>query len=368
MNSTSQIDNLINFIETLDRLKGNTPYDSNEASLNVNQFEKSLIENNGSHYEIVGVKTFEHFKDGTTNLPLNEIDQKIIKNIKDKNYVTEFDEHLLIDDPIHICNDNNCPSLDIVTETLLDFIFEKINEFSNENRNYRDRNYIIAFYKPFHYAKRDGGIYFINDRMIALVRQIYNNAQSDTSRYGNYSIDQIYLILKVHVFYHEMYHHKLEAFATKIELLFRDNFYKKGFHCFYCKTYGTDFCLEEAFANVHSFYRTLDYFRNIAGFDKDSITNILRDLIFRSASPGYRLAYELTSKNEADVTKFENYFFEAIWKFAYSFNYGIELPGINQKNWDLFTYNTDPLINTINDVTYVKISSSTTPQKVINLI
>lgn len=368
MNSISQIDNLINFIETIDRFKGNATSDSIQSSLNLNQFENSFIENNNKQYEIIGVKSFEHFKHGKNILPLNEIDNKTIKEIKGKEYTAEFDEHHLMDDPIHTCITNDCPTLDIITETLLEHILNKINKFYDENKNYQDKNSIVAFYKPFHYAKREGGIYFITDKIINWVRRVYDLAKSDPIKYGNYSIDQLYLIFKVHIFYHEMYHHKIEAFATKIELLYRDNFYKKGFHCFYCNTYGTDYCLEEAFANVHGYYKTLDYFKNISGFDKNTIINILRDLIFRNQMPGYRLAYELTSKKESDAIKFENFYFEIIWKYAYNFNYGVDLPRVTESFWDLFTYNTDPLINTVNDVTYVKSTSSVNPQRMRSMI
>lgn len=368
MNKKLPLDNLINFIDYLDNKEKTDNSIITQAPSDLVKSENLVIENNGNEYYVVGKNTFVPLLQGTSELHLNEIDKDIIQKIKKENELNEFSEHFNLDDPIHICNDNNCPDFDDVMQTRIEVVLEKIKGLNKKVNNSGSKNSVVAFYKPFHYARRLGGIYLIVDRILNWVRNIHNFAKTDVTKYGNYTIEQIYLILKVNIFYHEMYHHKVEAFATKIELLFRDNFYSKGFHCFYCNTYNTDYCFEEAFANVHSYNKTLEYFNNVNGFDKKSLSNILREIVFRNQPPGYRLAFEITEKKQPEIIKLENYFFETVWQYAYTFNYSSILPGIIVDQWNLFTYNTDPLVNTINDITYLKETGSANPVKVRNFV
>jgi hypothetical protein len=153
-----------------------------------------------------------------------------------------------------------------------------------------------------------------------------------------------------------MYHHKFELLGTKFEILLRKPVYKDCFHKFYCETFDTDYCLEEAFANVYGLNKAIDYVidKNFMSYPKSALKKLIREAVLKNSPRGYRVAYEITGIEDTDAEKyFENSFLEILLDFSHRtlFN-NIAPTAIDTSTWDMFTYKLDPLINSKNTVSF----------------
>jgi len=357
------VENLLDFIDHVERDTTSSADEEREKTEDDLSSDPDIIIIDDIPYTKVGTGNMNLVEIDQVNMSDNKIDEKIIDLIKDDTFLTNKHGNIEIDGPLFICKSDQCPDLLTKFEDYLRVLEEKIRLFHSENNQYRTRRAAIALYKPFHTYRRLGGIYFIVEEMVGWVREIHRITNVDYE-YGKPSIEQIYYIVKECVFYHEMYHHKIEAFATKLELIFRQRFYTTGFECFYCKTSNSDWWLEEAFANVFAFYKTIKKLGNRPGFNRNYLKKIMREAMFSNQPLGYSLAYELTARNEQDADYFENRFLEVLWRYAYWYNNRTEIPALPEGFWNLFTYAHDPIINTINNVTYLVDASNPQGRKV----
>jgi len=271
-------------------------------------------------------------------------------------FATETNEHVDEQGPIQFII-NNCQAN---FNNLYDFTKNDIVRLLNDierNANPKRLNYVmpsyLAYYRPFHYYPRTWGIYLDIDKLIQQGQRVYDFNQQ-YNYVPNLTLNDSILISFFKTYFHEIYHHKFEMMATKIGIVNRKPFYVEGFNYYYCNTYLTDLCLEEAFANVYGLEKSINYLKEKGGFrySENELKNLIRNALLKNALPGYRVAFELTNRF-ADKKLSEDKFIELLYKFSYYRIYGNVPNFLNPDIWDLFTYKLDPLINIENEVTFV---------------
>ena len=325
----------------------------------------SVIENKEKKYQVIGYGIGVAKENKKDELPLNEIDRKIIKYIEDgleHNLNFDHDKHGFTEDTPHSCDDT-CTPLDLNMSNYIDNVISEINNFSENYESKWERdNYLLGFYRPFHFYE-DWGIFIKATGQARITMLLKSAIDSDnTNQYGDLlskpGIDSCYLISKTFTFFHEFYHHKIESLAVKFELTTRQPYYTKGFHCLYCNTFNTDRCLEEAFAHTYAYFETcenLHPYLSQMGINAKQLRHILKKLIIRNSPPGYSLAEKIISANKREeAKKFEYYFFEAVLRYSHKLNTGNDLDPINDEiYWKGFKHATHPILFTENEVTYV---------------
>jgi hypothetical protein len=244
---------------------------------------------------------------------------------------------------------------DLLVETRMK-LREYINKLEDDNFEKRlEKPNFMAFYRPFHFWPETWGIYMNLSALQRQASRIYNYNVANGTING-FTYDDAISLSFFKTYYHEMFHHKIELFGTKMEIAMRKPVYDSSFHKFYCETYGTDYCLEEAFANVYGLRKSIQYLKekNLISYNETELRNLLRESVLRDAPMGYRVSYEISSVNDPDREKyFENKFLEILIDFTHRiFNNNIPPLPIEVDTWNLFTYKLDPLINTKNNVTF----------------
>ncbi len=335
----------------------------------------SDILNKDNKYRVIGHGIAIAKENKEDELPLNDIDKKILNFIKkgDENNVNiDHDEHGFAEDTPHSCDDN-CTPLDLDLANYIDNVISEIENFSVPYETKWEKDYLLGFYRPFHFYE-DWGIFIKATGQARKTRNLKRIIDANMSnQYGNPNLDACYIISKTFTFYHEFYHHKIESLAIKFELTTRQPYYTSGFHCLYCNTFNTDRCLEEAFAHTYAYFETCDNlhpYLNRLGVSARQLRHILKKLIIKNSPPGYNLAEKIISaNNREDAKKFEFYFFEAVLKYSHKLNTGNDLdPLSDEVYWKNFKHATHPILFTENEVTYVVDFDELTEIQVINFL
>jgi hypothetical protein len=218
-----------------------------------------------------------------------------------------------------------------------------------------EKESFIAFYRGFHYWPESWGIYMNLPELRRQAERIFTYNQENNIISG-FTFNDAIILSFFKTYFHEMYHHKMELFGTKMEIAMRKPVYDSAFHKFYCETFGTDYCLEEAFANVYGLRKSIQYLKekNLTDHNENLLKHLVRESILKNAPLGYRVSYEITSFNDLYAEKyFENKFLEILLDFTHRIFNNNEPPiEIEVDTWDLFTYKLDPLVNTRNNVTF----------------
>lgn len=319
-----------------------------------------IIINDGKKYVEIATDFGISNSKQVDQLPLNDIDMRIIGLIEhDVNFIDIDDEGIIGEDMVHHCG-SNCNDLDIDIKSYLEEIANKIDSTYYEKRvekwNNLERQYLLAFYRPFHFYKEKYGIFIKLNGQRRYMRELRARLLSNPTLYGNVDMRSCYLISKTFTFFHEFYHHKIESLATRFEITTRLPHYTKGFHCLYCNTYGTDDCLEETFAQVYAYYETIDYLKpslNLIGINVTQLKLILKKEVIEKSPIGYNKAAKIISDSREDAESLENYFFESLLRYSYKLNHGENISQLDEGYWDFFTYATHPYIQKNNLVTYV---------------
>lgn len=318
-----------------------------------------IINNAGKKYIEVGFGFGILNSVDVKQLPLNDIDLRIINMIEHEENNLLFDDSLAGEDMVHVCDDT-CNELDIDIKSYIEEISNQIDKTYYEKREAKwenlERKYLLGFYRPFHFFKEKHGIFIKINGQRSYIRELSTRLLANPRLYGNVDIRSCYLISKSFTFFHEFYHHKIESLATRLEITTRLPHYTKGFHCLYCNTYGTDDCLEETFAQVYAYYKTLDYLKpylNLIGITQTQLKLILKKEVIEKSPAGYNKAAKIISDTKKDADSLENYFFECLLRYSYKLNHGENISYLNESYWDLFTHATHPFIQTDNLVTYV---------------
>ena len=347
---------------TIDVLGGFIDYINKKSGFKIDNYDvinddKTSVGNSstGEIFVVVGTGEIDDTKSE------NNINKKIIEIASSLQSASQGDKtyHGFSDYPVHICSSvqNICPSIDNFIEGKINIIKSLSQDLSNANQLKWTRNNFVGFYKPLHFYKKSWGIYLYCDEIASEANWLLRYVNNNNRIFGKtISINEAVSIVKVFTFFHELYHHKVEALSLKFELLYRFPFYYKGFHCLYCKTYNTEDCLEEAFANASSFFSTLEYFhKNYPSFDKVLLKLIIREALIKFSPPGYNQAYNLVAGTKQEFSRIENHFFDTLLQYSYKYEKGSYLDSNNfdLSFWDIGTYFIDPYINSRNEVTYV---------------
>jgi predicted RNA binding protein YcfA (HicA-like mRNA interferase family) len=149
---------------------------------------------------------------------------------------------------------------------------------------------LLAFYLPFHLFPDDWGIYILASGVRYLARIIRLQSKLEEA--------DALLVSRLFLYYHELYHHKVEMFVTRLEVPQRQPIYKTR-KLFEKKRdsepWPTLNLTEEALANADAFMRTVNQLEAISqtgGYPKIStaiVEPILAEFI-RQNPPGYNEA------------------------------------------------------------------------------
>lgn len=142
-----------------------------------------------------------------------------------------------------------------------------------------------GFYLPFHVSRDLHGIYLIEEYCNELARHI--SVVDDGTLAGNYPT-----IARLFIYYHEAFHHKVEMFATRLEIVLQRRCYLTSVKKLYEETRDTEHWEEEFLANIHAFMSTISYLRKKRGLTKLQILQAERVLIeiIKLMPAGYREA------------------------------------------------------------------------------
>ncbi len=149
---------------------------------------------------------------------------------------------------------------------------------------------LLAFYLPFHLFPDDWGIYILASGVRYLARIIRLQSKLEEA--------DALLVSRLFLYYHELYHHKVEMFVTRLEVPQRQPIYKTR-KLFEKKSdsepWPTLNLTEEALANADAFMRTINQLEAISqtgGYPQIStaiVEPILAEFI-RQNPPGYNEA------------------------------------------------------------------------------
>jgi hypothetical protein len=174
-----------------------------------------------------------------------------------------------------------------------DITLENMDDFAE--RADRGREWVkangfdaIGWYQPFHsWDEEHWGIYLHTDRLLDLACSFYQDLGHTQQR----SVGLAILLSVSLVAHHELFHAKLEACATWLELLTRKARYLAYQKDVYQACKLTDDWLEEALANWATYdwlVNHLDRFKNLArNQDKYAVLGVVEEWL-NFAPPGYR--------------------------------------------------------------------------------
>ena len=184
----------------------------------------------------------------------------------------------------------------------------------------------LGFYLPFHFFHPVWwGVYLTVEGVLWLARHIRRKAP-------HLPTHKCLTASKMFIYNHEVFHHNVECYATRLEITHRKPLYRTGFVSLYGQTYGTDRCLEEALANAWGYHkvRSSNNFPKRGGSDHQDVCDALRRLIQNSPA-GYRMAKNYLGKNQ---------FYSARDDLAelYHAHSLSSVPTLNAKVWASFPY------------------------------
>jgi predicted RNA binding protein YcfA (HicA-like mRNA interferase family) len=140
----------------------------------------------------------------------------------------------------------------------------------------------MAFYLPFHFFYPHWwGIYLVQEWVQWFADFIFHNSRGSLPPRTCYSAARLYL------YYHEHYHHRVESFATRLEIVHRTALYKTSFLDLYKRTIGRSSCREESLAEANAYLRTMNQFKSAGYTTKANLENALEDFMIKSP-PGYK--------------------------------------------------------------------------------
>jgi hypothetical protein len=154
----------------------------------------------------------------------------------------------------------------------------------------------MAWYLPFHYFGPDWGIYIKEASVLEIAGSIKSRlggplpTSDEAMQLTRASLSVLYL--------HEAFHHKVESFATRLEISRLDRVYLPYDDSVYQQLLGTDELLEEAFAckeMLTRFSNEKSFHGNIDSKIKRTTLALLRDWI-PTLPAGYRRGIELLNQ------------------------------------------------------------------------
>ena len=292
-------------------------------------------------------KSIDDFLNDKDNEIINDIEKEIAnsnnkKSALNNNDKVEYDDNPYADGDIDADVDweidDQDDIIDIVREKGAEIDYDLVDVKWNDTRETT-----IAYYKSFHNSGPAFGIYYKIDGLKIKTKSVYKFCVSQGYKL---SIKQVYIIAKTMTQYHEIYHHKIEAMSSRIEVITREPIYNSGFSHWYKSTKNKFNCYEETFANCYCYFKTKNELRKY--LNHKALHNIMVHWFNQQPLP-YKQAIYLINKDESVYREKENKFFEIILKKFYPGNakYG------NSNVWSLFSHGTQPYINVNSNVYYI---------------
>lgn len=146
----------------------------------------------------------------------------------------------------------------------------------------------LAWYLPFHYFGLDWGIYVKEESVFELARLIYNEMRRPTMT-ARLAEDLCRMALSI-LYLHEAFHHKVESFATRLEIATRIPAYRSYKDNVVKVVRGTDAHLEEAVACAEMLTRLdeVAYKKGVEARTRAATKRFVKKWI-PTLNPGYRL-------------------------------------------------------------------------------
>lgn len=185
----------------------------------------------------------------------------------------------------------------------------------------------LAFYLPFHHYNRDWwGVYLLLDGVEYLARRLL----FDDRRHGDglLALSECRAASARFLLHHELFHHKVESFATRLEVAHDQALYRTCFRNLYRKTVGTTACIEESLANAAAYLASVRP-RDLPDKGKRQALRWSLQRFIKACPPGYAEAITYINRNrfvegrdEFAEKNFQNCFAKAstrrsrIWRAA----------------------------------------------------
>jgi hypothetical protein len=149
----------------------------------------------------------------------------------------------------------------------------------------------LAWYLPFHYFGLDWGIYVKESAVFELAARIY--ADMRAPRLTPRLVEDLCRMGLSILYLHEAFHHKVESFATRLEIAARTPVYRAYKDTVIKSVRGTDAHLEEAVACAEMLTRLGEnaYRKGVVKRTHHAAKNFVEDWI-PLLDPGYRLGLE----------------------------------------------------------------------------
>lgn len=344
----------------------------NEFPNLLDRHPKRQLTHNKKSYKISGacLMTFgkhAHF--------INQIDQDIIDNMEElaKQFEEEEDD-VINPKPYNDQNDNSFGDLDIEGSDVDELDIDKIiNNYSDKDTDILkkrrkeeiynadilltrrndlnddicfdeidSRDSTIAYYSSFHSFHRYSGIYMKKKGLA--YKAIYMKKQcSGHPAFSMLTNTDYFILAKTSTYFHEFYHHKIEAFATRVECVTQQSIYIDGFSKWYNINKNRSKCYEETLANYYAFNQTvkaLQYF-----YPLDTIRVALIKWFSGQPKPYKNAIHYLFSSSAFNL---EKQFLELIVSQVC-----LKHKKKNSVIWEPFTMALYPFINKRSDVIYL---------------
>ncbi len=147
---------------------------------------------------------------------------------------------------------------------------------------------VLAWYQPIHYYGREWGIYIYESAIFDTAKSIISYLPSSRRYQFDAQLGAFRSAFQT-LFLHEVFHHKVESFATMLEVIGRKSHYVPYHELVYQPLFGTDGLIEEGLACAEQKKRLLEqtYKKHVPDDVRDAAQRMLGDWIPR-LSPGYR--------------------------------------------------------------------------------
>lgn len=148
-----------------------------------------------------------------------------------------------------------------------------------------------GFHLPFHVSRDYHGIYLIEERCRD-AEKILADLDDKALLAGHYRN-----IVNAFVYYHEAFHHKVEMFAYKLELIVREKCFLGPVTEIYQEQRGKTYWQEEALANIHGYFKAIEFMNKKLKntMKQEQLSTILINFI-RMMPVGYCEAAEIIAK------------------------------------------------------------------------
>lgn len=157
---------------------------------------------------------------------------------------------------------------------------------------------VLAFYLPFHYYHPNWwGVYLIMDGVLLLAIDIYRYAHRNGGAANPLSPKDCWTAARLFLFYHEIFHHKAETFATRMEVAHRQSVYTTGMK----KAYQGA-CLEEGLAEAYALQRL----NSKAFFPDANKRRTIMDALYRfvnNSPPAYKAGLGMVDQKSFNGTR-----------------------------------------------------------------